>query len=72
MSLIPGNDIVLLELVIKNLQDLLAARTVSPDTSHELVQVDGYTRLHEMLVEIRTAIMALASGNVQCKVIREK
>ncbi len=58
------NNIPLHNLAIKNLQDLLAARTVPPETPHELMHLDGYPQLYEMLLEIRTAIMALASGNL--------
>ena len=61
-------DLELLELAIKTLQDSLSSRTVPQNLPHELIQLDGYPQLHEMLVDIRSAIMAIATGNLSYKI----
>ncbi|SEA71638.1 diguanylate cyclase (GGDEF) domain-containing protein [Desulfuromusa kysingii] len=58
----------LLELAIKNLQYSLTSRTVPQDLPNELTQLEGYVELQETLLDIRRAIMAIATGNLSYKI----
>lgn len=62
---------VLLHMAVKNLQELLTARNVSLEPPEELVNVDGYPQLYSTLLEIRTAIMEFASGNLDCQITKK-
>jgi len=57
------NDLTLLNIAVKNIQDLLIARTVPSEPPEELADVAGYLQLHSTLLEVRTAIMGFATGN---------
>jgi diguanylate cyclase (GGDEF)-like protein len=61
-------NIPLLETALKNLQDLLITRTVLPEPPEELAAVEGYAKVYEMLLEIRTAILAFAAGDMSYKI----
>jgi hypothetical protein len=71
MTAIAQNDAAPLEMALKNLQNLLTARTVSPEPPHELRDVDGYPQLYSTLLEVRTAIMACASGDLGYQVTKK-
>ena len=62
---------VLLEMVLKNLQELLVARTVSLESPEELAVVDGYPQLYSTLLEVRTAILAFSSGDLNYQVTKK-
>jgi diguanylate cyclase (GGDEF)-like protein len=64
MSLNPESQGQLLGLAVKDLQDLLAARSVNPEPPDQLADVDGYAQLYATLLEVRTSIMAFASGDL--------
>jgi len=64
-------DSKLLAVAVKNVLDLLTARTVSPEPPEELADVDGYLQLHSTLLEIRTAIVGFASGNLDCQITKK-
>ncbi len=63
------NNLALLDAAVKNLHDLLTARTVSPEPPEELAVIGGYAQLYATLREVRTAIMAFSSGDLNCKVM---
>ncbi len=61
------NNVDLFDVAVKNLHDLLTAQGVSAEPP-ELIGVGGYSELYASLLEVRTAIMAFASGNLNYKV----
>jgi diguanylate cyclase (GGDEF)-like protein len=65
------NSSVLLDVAVKDLQNLLTARTVPLEPSEELADVDGYSQLYSTLLEVRTAIMGFASGDLGCAVTKK-
>lgn len=71
MTQIPDNSSTLLNIAVKNIQDLLTARTVSSEPPEELVDVAGYSQVHSTLLEIRTAIIGFASGNFNLHITKK-
>lgn len=65
------NDSDRLSLAVRNLQELLSSRTVEPEPPEDLAKVEGYALLYATILEIRTAIMGLASGNFDCMVTKK-
>jgi len=65
------NTVHLLEEAVKNLQALLSARSVEEQPPVGLAAVDGYSQLYSMLLEVRTAIMAFASGNLNNQITKK-
>ncbi|MBV5339112.1 MAG: SpoIIE family protein phosphatase [Deltaproteobacteria bacterium] len=62
---------ILLQATIKNLQELLTARTVPTEPPEELRGVEGFEYLHSTLLEVRTAVMAFASGDLGRQITRK-
>lgn len=71
MAQIPEKSQELLNLAIENLQSLLTDRTVSPEPPKELATVNGFPQLHATLLEVRTAIMGFASGDLGCQITKK-
>jgi len=62
------NNAQLLQAAIENLQALLTARIVPAELPVELAAVEGFEPLYTTLLEVRTAIMALVSGDLSYRV----
>ncbi|MGD9975167.1 MAG: GGDEF domain-containing protein [Desulfatirhabdiaceae bacterium] len=60
----PAKHSELLDTAIKSLQDILTARNVPTEPLNELVSVAGFADLYKTLLEVRHAIMAIASGDL--------
>jgi diguanylate cyclase (GGDEF)-like protein len=60
----PVKDSELLDTAIQSLLDLLTARSVTAEPLDELASVEGFTNLYKILLEVRSAIMAIASGDL--------
>lgn len=71
MTQISDNSSSLLDVAVKNLQDLLTASTVPLDLPEELADVDGYPQLYSTLLEVRTAIFGFASGKLDYHVTKK-
>jgi phosphoserine phosphatase RsbU/P len=61
----------LLQTIIKKLQDLLTARTVPTEPPEELRGVEGFDQLYSTLLEVRTVVMAFASGDLGRQITRK-
>ena len=66
-----ANEYQLLEAAIRNVQELLSSRTVHLEPPDELANVDGYVQLYATLLEVRTAIMACASGDLGFQITKK-
>jgi diguanylate cyclase (GGDEF)-like protein len=58
-------------MAVINLQNLLTDRTVPPEPPEELANLAGYSQLHSTLLEVRTAIMGFASGNLDHQITKK-
>ncbi|MBF0459601.1 MAG: diguanylate cyclase [Nitrospirae bacterium] len=67
MSSKPEDSITLAELLVKTLQELLASR-IPPKIPDELTKVKGFQQLYSTLIEIRSAIMAFSTGDLNYRV----
>ncbi len=65
------NSAMLLSAAVKNLQALLTAPTVLLEPPAELADVEGYSQLYAMLLEIRTAILKFSSGTLDYQVTKK-
>ncbi|MDD2899885.1 MAG: HAMP domain-containing protein, partial [Desulfuromonadaceae bacterium] len=65
------NNSSLLNAAVKNLLGLLTAHTVPLEPPGELADVEGYPQLYTTLLEVRTAIMEFASGNLDYHVTKK-
>lgn len=61
----------LLQATIQNLQELLTARAIPAEPSQELRDVEGFDQLYSTLLEVRTTIMAFASGDLGRQVTKK-
>lgn len=61
----------LLESMIIDLQELLTSRSIKNGFNEELREVHGYEQLYNTILEIRTAIMAFATGDLSYKVVQK-
>lgn len=61
----------LLDAVVKALNELLTAGSVAGEPGEELLAVEGFSALYTTIHEVRSAMMALASGDLNYK-IRQK
>jgi len=57
--------------LVKNLYELLTARSLPSEPPKELTEVDGYSQLYETLLEVRTGFMAIASGDLDFKIMKK-
>lgn len=64
MSQLSENNSSLVDIAVKNLLELLTARTVPLEPPGELAAVEDYAQLYSTLLEVRTAIMSFASGDL--------
>jgi diguanylate cyclase (GGDEF)-like protein len=60
----PARSSELLDTAIKSLQDLLSVRNVPTEPLNALTSVGGFANLYKTLLEVRNAIMAVASGDL--------
>ena len=60
----PAKNSELLETAIQSLQELLTARSVPAEPLNALASVNGLATLYKTLLEVRNAIMAIASGDL--------
>jgi serine phosphatase RsbU (regulator of sigma subunit) len=67
----PEDSTSLLTAAIESLQALLTARSAPTDPPVELCAVDGFEPLYATLLEVRTAIMAFASGDLSYLVMKK-
>jgi signal transduction histidine kinase len=58
----------LLHAAIRSLRDLLFSRSLGPEPPPELMELEGFGQLHSTLIEIRSALMAFAGGNLDFEV----
>jgi diguanylate cyclase (GGDEF)-like protein len=71
MTQTPDTGSMLLAVAVENLQGLLTAPTVLPEPPQELADVEGYPHLYATLLEVRTAILKFASGNLDYQVTKK-
>jgi diguanylate cyclase (GGDEF)-like protein len=71
MAVDTNNQPELLLLALENLQQLIVARSVEEQPPAELLQVEGYVQLYAQILETRQVLMAFASGDLGCKVVKK-